>query len=170
MRHLLLALVLLMVFSSTGRAQTQTATEGWNLVLTDTLRVYQNLWSWTGYKYKYHDQAGGVGWTGQPVKDIVAGNPAAYEQARKFGHYEVSSWVAAVAAGALIGWGLAEDDDDLVIAGAAGAGVSLVLSLIGQSHLNKAAKIFNAGLRANATTGGLKVDTEFFVSVQTGAQ
>ena len=165
MRLLIVAFTLMLVGSSAARSQTSTATEGWNLVSTDTLRVYDSLWSWTGFKYKYGDQGGDVGVGAGPVKRIVANNPAAYAEVRKFAYYEVTTFVTSLASAGVLGWGLGSDDDDLVIAGAIGLGVSFIFDRIGYSHLKKGVKLFNAELRATPSTSERKTSPEVLVTV-----
>lgn len=165
MRLLIVAFAFILAGSSAASSQTSTPVEGWSMVFTDTLRVYDSLWSWTGFKYKYGDQGGDVGLGAGPVKRIVANNPAAYAEVRKFAYYEVTTFITTLGSAGVLGWGLGSDDDDLVIAGAIGLGVSFIFDRIGYSHLKKGVKIFNAELRATPPTSERKTSPEILVTV-----
>ena len=149
MRQLAIALLLMIPSSSVVWSQTPPPRDGWEMVLTDTLRVYDSKWSLTGFKYKYGDEGGEVGLGAHPVKRIVAANPQAYAEVRKFAYYEVSTFIVILGSAAVLGWGIGSDDSDLIVGGIVGIVVGSIFDRIGYSHLKKGARIFNAGLRAN---------------------
>lgn len=117
---------------------------------SDSLKVWSNFFSMTGYKYSYLGQKGDVGWGGSKVKVIVQDVPEARKEVNRFGTYHKSSIILYIVSGVALGWGLgaqlAGKDDDarpFLIAGAAGFAVAVPLDIIGYKHLKKGVKKFN---------------------------
>ena len=117
---------------------------------SDSLKVWSNFFSMTGYKYSYLGQKGDVGWGGSKVKVIVGDVPEALKEVNRFGTYHKTSMVLSAVSGFALGWGLgaaiAGKNDDarpFLIAGGAIFAVALPLDIIGYKHLKKGVKKFN---------------------------
>lgn len=117
---------------------------------SDSLKVWSNFFSMTGYKYSYLGQKGDVGWGGSKVKVIVQDVPEALKEVNSFGTYHKSSIILYAVSGFALGWGLgaaiAGKNDDarpFLIAGGAGFAVAVPLDVIGYKHLKKGVRKFN---------------------------
>ena len=116
----------------------------------DTLRVWQSLWSTTGFKYQHGPRKGDVGLGGYAVKGIVQDDPAALHEAEVFGRYQVPTFFLSLASAVAIGAGLAKDRSELIYAGIGGLAVSFAFDQVGYSHLKKAARTYNASKSSGA--------------------
>lgn len=117
---------------------------------SDSLKVWSNFFSMTGYKYSYLGKKGDVGWGGSKVKVIVGDVPEALKEVNRFGTYHKTSIILYAVSGFVLGWGLgaaiAGKNDDarpFLIAGGAVFAVAVPLDIIGYKHLKKGVKKFN---------------------------
>jgi hypothetical protein len=133
----LFLLLSIVAIPSRSHAQERAATA------PDTLRVWQSLWSMTGFGYEYGLEKGDVGMSGSNVKKLLAADPTALREVATFGRHQVPSFFGTLAAAVMLGAGLARNDDALTAAGAGVLGISFVIDQIGYRHLKKAARMHN---------------------------
>lgn len=110
----------------------------------DTLRVWQSFWSATGFKYQFGKTKDDAGLGGYRVKLVVADNPAALLEAKRFGRAEAPTFVSSLAAGAAISVGVGANRPGVAWAGLGVLLASYVIDQMGYAHLKKAARLFNA--------------------------
>lgn len=110
----------------------------------DTLRVWQSLWSTTGFKYQFGKTKDDVGLGGYRVKLVVADNPPALREAKRFANAEVPSFVASLAGASAISIGVGTGKPGVAWAGLGALLASWVIDQMGYAHLKRAARLFNA--------------------------
>ena len=125
----------------------------------DTLRIYSNIFTISGYRYKYGDLKGDVGIGAGDVKKIVSGNPRALEETRTFAKYQIPSFALGIFSIFTLIGGAASGDGAVIAIGAGGLVTSIVLDGIGYSHLKKGARLFNADLPRPDALGVERPDT-----------
>ena len=114
--------------------------------MSDTLRVWQSLWSISGFKYEYQGRQEGVGLAGHNIKEILSENLEALREADTFAKYQVPTFFASLISAAALGYGLAIDNEGAIYIGVGGLIVSFIFDQIGYSHLKKSVRIYNKGL------------------------
>lgn len=149
MKIFVASILTLIVFSLNVRAAEhgyETDTAPSQVTSSDTLRVWQNFWALTGFKYAYRGHEEGVSFAGGNIKEIVAANPDALREANTFGKYQAPTFIATLAFAAALGWGIGSKNDTLIVISSGGIVVSFIFDQIGYSHLKKAVSIYNEGL------------------------
>jgi hypothetical protein len=114
-------------------------------VFSDSLRVWQSPWCTTGFKYQHGAEKGDVGFAGARVKQIVHGNEAALREAEAFARFQVPTFYTSIASAIAIGFGLGNENGELLYVGIGGLAISIAFDQIGYSHLRKSVRIYNAG-------------------------
>ena len=125
----------------------------------ETLKVWSNLLSLSGFQYSYQDRKGDIGLVGSKVKKIVKDVPEALKEIETFENYRWSSFLLTLASGAALGFGITEEIDGndkagvpLILSGSSGLIGAIVLDRIGFSHLKRGATEFNNYLKAKSDT------------------
>ncbi|MDH3215837.1 MAG: hypothetical protein OEN01_06030 [Candidatus Krumholzibacteria bacterium] len=126
---------------SAVESQSQVATP------SDSLRVWQSLFSLTGFKYEYDAHKGDVGMGGSKVKEIVRGNQEAFREVQLFGRFQVPSFFITVISAGVAGWGVGSDNESLIYGGLGGVVVGFIIDQIGYSHLKKGVRVYNDSAR-----------------------
>jgi len=113
----------------------------------DTLRVWQSIFSLTGFKYQYGFLKDDVGMGGGNIRSIVLEDEKALAEVETFGKLQVPSFILTVVAAGATVVGLKADNDGLAYGGLGGMVIAFVIDQIGYGHLKRGVREYNRGKR-----------------------